>query len=610
MKLKILQQWKSDPIWSLFFEKKGVLLAVLILFLNLFAAFFEGASFGSILLAFSSLSGIESMNVSSIPVLKNLPLQHISQNYLFTLFVISAVMLQTLRSGISYVAQYLSAKLSLKIQMEAQVKVYEQILRFTFPFVSQYKVGDLVKYADAPAAVIPIFFYYANQIIVSSCMILVAVGTMFYLNIPLTCVAFFLFSSFGFLQRIIIRKIVQLSKNLTDHITEFSKHAVQSLYAMRAIHTFNRQESFFKKIVGTLQEIVFSSQKINLWNNAIPAINEIVGILLVGILLVFGAFFLKDSSKNFLPILMTFLLVSYRLSTKVQFVIGGIGGIAAQTGYLLRLKEILDEKGKEFISNKGEKFSLLKKEIAFKNVSLSYLKNKRFAIQNFSLVVPKGKIIALVGASGAGKSSLIDLIIRLYDPTEGQILVDGVDLRSYELGSWRKALGVVSQDTIIFNESIEENILFGHPKATSKQIIEAAKLAHAHEFIQQLPQGYQTSVGERGYRLSGGERQRLALARVFLRDPQILILDEATSSLDSHSERMIQDAIEVFIQRKKTIFVVAHRLSTIYKADEILVLHDGQIIEKGNHQALLEKKGSYFQFWSLQSPEKSLQKSL
>ncbi len=609
MKLMQLHRWKSDPLWSLFFEKKRVLLAAIILLLNLTAALFEGVSFGAILLAFSSLNGIASLNISSYPLLRNLPLQNISQNYVFVLFVISAVILQTFRSGVSYAAQYLSAKLSLKIQMDAQAKVYQQILQFSFPFVSHYKVGDLIKYADAPATVIPPLFFNVNQIMVSSSMIIVAMGMMLYLNTPLTCVAFFLFSLFGFLQRIIIRKIIEFSKNLSDHVTEFSKHAVQSLYAIRAIHTFNRQETIFKKIVGTLKEIVFSSQKVNLWNNAIPAINEIVGILLVGVLLVFGAFFFKDSSKNFLPILMTFLFVSYRLSTKVQFVIGGFGGIAVQMGYLLRLKEILEKKDKEFINARGEKFFRLTQEIAFCNISLSYLKNKRYAIQNFSLVVPKGKIIAFVGASGAGKSSIIDLIIRLYDPTEGKILVDGVDLRTYELGSWRDQLGVVSQDTFIFNDSIEENILFGNERATFDQMVEAAKLAHAHDFIQHLPQGYQTLVGERGYRLSGGERQRLALARVFLRDPQILILDEATSSLDSHSEQLIQKAIEVFIQRKKTIFIVAHRLSTIFKADEIIVLNEGRLIEKGTHQTLIEKKGSYFKFWSLQSSENTLKKT-
>jgi ATP-binding cassette, subfamily B, bacterial MsbA len=603
MNWKQLQQWKSDPLGSLFFEKKRILLAFFVLGLNLFAALFEGGSFGAILFAFSSLNGAESLNLSSYPILRSLPLQNLSQNYLFVLFIISAVLLQTFRSGISYIAQYLTAKLSLKIQMDAQVKVYQQILRFSFPFVSNYKVGDLVKYADAPAAVIPALFFNANQILVSASMILVASGMMLYLNVPLTCLAFFLFSLFAFLQRIIIRKIIELSKNLTIHITDFSKHAVQSLYAIRLIHTFNRQKTIFNKIVDTLKHIVISSQKINLWNNAIPAINEIVGISLVGILLVFGAFFFKESSKNFLPVLLTFLIVSYRLSTKLQFVIAGIGGIATQAGQLIRFKEILEVEGKEFIHSMGKTFSLLRKEIEFRNVSLSYQDIQRNALNNLSFVIPKGKIIALVGSSGAGKSSILDLLVRLYDPSEGMIFVDGVDLRTYELGSWRDQLGVVSQDTFIFNESIQENILFGHLTANSEQVMEAAKLAHAHEFIERMPQGYQTMVGEKGYRLSGGERQRLALARVFLRDPQILILDEATSSLDSHSERLIQDAIEIFIQRKKTIIVVAHRLSTIYKADEILVLNEGELIEKGTHLDLLNKRGSYFNFWSIQSPK-------
>jgi ATP-binding cassette subfamily B protein/subfamily B ATP-binding cassette protein MsbA len=192
-------------------------------------------------------------------------------------------------------------------------------------------------------------------------------------------------------------------------------------------------------------------------------------------------------------------------------------------------------------------------------------------------------------------------LIQLYEPTEGQILIDGENLKNYEVGSWREKLGVVSQDTFIFNESIEENIRFGKLEASLDQIIEAAKLAHAHEFISQLSQGYQTMVGERGYRLSGGERQRLALARVFLRDPDILILDEATSSLDSYSEQLIQDALSAMFQKKKTVIMIAHRLSTILKADQILVLDKGRLVEQGDHHQLLKKEGAYFHFWKLQS---------
>jgi ATP-binding cassette subfamily B protein/subfamily B ATP-binding cassette protein MsbA len=208
-----------------------------------------------------------------------------------------------------------------------------------------------------------------------------------------------------------------------------------------------------------------------------------------------------------------------------------------------------------------------------------------------------------VGESGAGKSSIADLLIGLYEPTSGQVLVDGLALQSYSLESWRKGLGVVGQDTFIFNQSILENIRYGLPQATADEVRDAAHLAQADGFISSLPQGYDTVVGERGYRLSGGQRQRIALARAILMQPEILILDEATSALDSQSERLVQEALNQF-ERDRTVLVIAHRLSTIVRADQIIVLEKGQVVEQGNHQELLELDGKYAHYWALQSGEK------
>jgi ATP-binding cassette subfamily B protein/subfamily B ATP-binding cassette protein MsbA len=216
-----------------------------------------------------------------------------------------------------------------------------------------------------------------------------------------------------------------------------------------------------------------------------------------------------------------------------------------------------------------------------------------------SLEMPRGKTIAFVGSSGAGKSSILDLLLRLYEPTQGAILIDGVDLRTYSTGSWRNYLGVVSQDISIFNDTVEENIRFGALHATAQDVCHAAEQAGLESFIYSLPEGYNTIVGERGFRLSGGQRQRLALARALLRNPDILILDEATSNLDSYSESLIQDALER-LRSERTILIVAHRLSTIMNADQIYVLDQGDLIEQGNHSSLLAQKGVYARFWELQ----------
>jgi ATP-binding cassette subfamily B protein/subfamily B ATP-binding cassette protein MsbA len=208
--------------------------------------------------------------------------------------------------------------------------------------------------------------------------------------------------------------------------------------------------------------------------------------------------------------------------------------------------------------------------------------------------------VALVGSSGAGKSSIADLLVGLYDATEGQILIDGTPLPDFDLISWQQHLGVVSQDTFLFNATIAENISHGSPNASRAQIVEAAEKAQAAGFISDLPDGFDTLIGERGYRLSGGQRQRLSLARAILRDPELLILDEATSALDTQSERLVQQAIDQF-ERQHTVLVIAHRLSTIVKADLICVLDKGQIVEKGSHQDLLDRKGIYAGLWKQQA---------
>jgi len=274
--------------------------------------------------------------------------------------------------------------------------------------------------------------------------------------------------------------------------------------------------------------------------------------------------------------------------------------LAENAGEFDRLREILEPQEKEFSRLGGKLFKGLENEIKFHRVWLQYSPDQEPALKDVSFDIEKGKVTALVGGSGAGKSSIADLLVGLYEPTQGEVLVDGINLNEYSMSSWRSRLGVVSQDTFIFNESILENIRYGKLDATEAEVRESAVAAQADQFIQNLPNGYHTVVGERGYRLSGGQRQRLALARSILKQPEILILDEATSALDSHSEHLVQEALREF-QRDRTVLVIAHRLSTIVNADQIIVLENGEVVERGSHEALLKRKGKYLEYWRLQS---------
>jgi subfamily B ATP-binding cassette protein MsbA len=270
-----------------------------------------------------------------------------------------------------------------------------------------------------------------------------------------------------------------------------------------------------------------------------------------------------------------------------------------------RLFEVLDSPTELMTDNGTRRVDGFHETVTFDRVSFAY--ESEPVLVDIDFTARKGEVVALVGPSGAGKSTLVDLIPRFYDPTAGRILVDGLNTREIQLSSLRSLTGIVSQDTVLFNDSVRNNIAYGAAhRFTDAQIIAAAKAANAHGFVSELPQGYDTVLGERGTRLSGGQRQRIAIARALLIDPPILILDEATSALDTESERLVQEAIDRLLAGR-TVFVIAHRLSTVIHADQILVLERGRIVERGTHQELLARRGAYFRLYSMQFRDESVE---
>ncbi len=597
----------ASEVKKIFLGPKGTntVLFGLVLLPNLVAALLEGISFAMILLAFSVLrtEGRPDFNLSWIHVSTNMIswLEALSAAEAFTVFISGAIGLQVLRSLFTYFGAIASIFLGTRMQIEAQHKVYRQILNFSFPFVSRYKVGELVEYTNTPTTMIRVVMDELNKGVVSILAILASLTVMFFLSPSLTWLALAVFGCLGLFQKLVIRKISSISESVSLHLVNFNKHIVQSLHGLRAIYTFDRQKTMMSNISSTLYQFAAATKKLYFWNHASAPINEIMGIILVGIFLVIGQ--TQEKSATALPLLLTFITIVYRLNGRMQALLLSINTVAMNWGAILRLEEILTPSGKEFSKGGERDFPGLQNRIVFENVNLSYTTGQQPAVNSFTATILKGTTVAFVGHSGAGKSSVIDLLIRLYEPTSGRILIDDTNLHEIKVGDWRKILGVVSQDAFIFNESIAENIRFGRLDATLEEIIRAAESAGAHEFINRLPQGYNTVVGERGYRLSGGERQRIALARALIRDPEILILDEATSSLDSQSERLIQDAIDTF-RGRKTVILIAHRLSTVTAADIIFVMEKGVISESGSHENLLKREGIYSRYWSLQANKK------
>lgn len=320
-------------------------------------------------------------------------------------------------------------------------------------------------------------------------------------------------------------------------------------------------------------------------------LSEFLGISAVAILLWFGAkqvFAGEISAATFI----TFLYAFYNVIEPAKALSGATYNIRKGMGALERVQAILQADVSIREAENARPIDAFTDQIEFRNVSFRYANADRPAVEGIDLVIPRGKIIALVGASGAGKSTLADLLPRFYDVTDGQILVDGVDIRQLRTHDWRSLLGIVSQEAILFNDSVRNNILFSSTGASEEALIAAARAANAHDFISVLPEGYDTNIGDRGSKLSGGQRQRLTIARALLKNPPVLILDEATSALDSESEQLVQAALDRLLANR-TALVIAHRLSTVQHADEIVVLDGGRIVERGTHESLMQQ-GQYY----------------
>lgn len=593
----MLKQFLSHPIASLFFSdtKKNVLLTSAMLVFNLLAAFLEGISFAFLLLGFTAIS----TESASLPEWLPTYFSGLKHTLLFVFFLLAAIFGQLLRSAVAYLGQIATTYLTVNIQTKAQQSIYTQIFSLSFSSVSRYKMGDLINHATAPPTFFPQVMDGINRLSVSIMMIAGYLIFMFSLSWQLTACVLLLFTLAACMQKALIKKIVSASHAQAEHTTHLNKETAQNLDGLKTVHLFDRQQHILRKIEMTLRHLATSTFRLCKWNHLILPVNEMITILLVGSAMLLGLFFLGDQSL-LIPFLIIYLSLTHRLGSRLQAAMSSWSTIAYHFGPLCRVGEILSNKDKEFLSKEGKKFTTFRHAISFENVSFRYPERKNFAIKNISLAIPKGKITALVGASGGGKSTILNLLLRLFDPTEGSILVDETPVSEMDVSSWRGLIGIVNQDVFLFHDSVEANICFGNLNASHEGVIAAARQAGAHEFIEKLPNGYQTLIGEKGYRLSGGERQRISLARALIRKPAILVLDEATSNLDSQTEYAIQEALDQ-LHGKITILAVAHRLATIKKADQIILLEKGRIIEQGSHTALLDLDGRYSQFWALQT---------
>jgi subfamily B ATP-binding cassette protein MsbA len=500
-----------------------------------------------------------------------------------------------LKNLFKYLGSITSVKYEEGIIKSIRDEVFAKLTSFSPGYYSQKRQGDFLSVitnettalSNASITAFSTIIREGVQVVLFA-LLLLSISWDLTLITSLTAVAAVLILRFA--RKFLNRYAGRMQSAMADYTSTMQ----ETFYGIKIIKAYNAEKNFVSKFFKDTLKYVKAAVKHKRIITLIPALNEIFAIFALCVVLFFGGYKVLHSQLT-ADDLMLFLFSLFSIMSPLTSVLSNIAQIPR--GYVAaeRIFEILNEEEK--VKSGDLRHPTFQNSINFNNVSFTY--DKEPVLKNINLEIPKGKKIALVGSSGSGKSTILDLLVRFYDPQDGSITLDNIDIRKFYLSDYRSLFGIVSQETMLFNDTIENNIRIGRDNIPFEQVVEVAKLANAYDFIMQTENGFQTRIGDRGMTLSGGERQRIAIARALLGNPEILIFDEATSALDTESEKTVQNAINSVL-KDKTAVLVAHRLSTIIDADEICVIKDGTIIERGDHRQLIENKGAYNYLYELQ----------
>jgi subfamily B ATP-binding cassette protein MsbA len=525
----------------------------------------------------------------------------------YALLLVVSIIISTflLKNLFNYLALNHLMLLKNGVLRDLRNKMFDKIIDLPVSYYSERRKGDIMARMLGDVNEVQNSFFSILELVVKEPMtILFTIGAMVAISFKLTLFVFIFIPISGFIITKIGKTLKVKSKKAQDENGYLISIVEETLGGLKVVKSYNSEGTFREKFNNSIERLYKLSNSIGVKNNLSSPMSEFMGIVVIAILLWYGGnMVLVEKFACGAPLLegskfLAYMGLAYNILTPAKAISKASYQVKSGLAAAERVFDVLEVENT--ITNKSNAIvkGTFTDKITIENINFKY--EDENVLKNFSLEVSKGKTVALVGQSGSGKSTIANLLTRFYDVQEGIIKIDGIDIKDMNLKSLRDLMGLVTQDSILFNDTIKANISLGKPEATDDEIIEALKIANAYEFVKDLPEGIYTNIGDSGNKLSGGQKQRLSIARAVLKNPPIMILDEATSALDTESERLVQIALENMMQNRTSI-VIAHRLSTIQKADTIVVMHKGKIVEQGTHDELLAKNGTYSKLVTMQS---------
>lgn len=513
-------------------------------------------------------------------------------------FIIVIFLLKNLTN---YLALYFITHLRNGMIKDLRTELYGKVIRLPFSYYSGTTKGDVIaKITTDVNEISNSFMSFMEMIVKEPLTILFTLGAMVIFSVDLTLFVLFFIPIAGFIISKVGKSLKKKSMRVQQQQGKILSSLEETIGGLKVIKSFTAENLFTEKFSGINKRLFNFANIVSNRQNLASPLSELLGIIVIGILLVYGGYLVFEDKSMEAGFFLGYILLAYNILTPAKDISKASYALKRGSASAERITALLETELS--IEDKPDAIdkTTFEKGLTLENINFRY--ETENVLTGFSLNVPKGQTVALVGQSGSGKSTIANLLTRFYDVQDGNVRLDGLDIRDIKLKSLRGLIGLVTQDSILFNDTIRNNVALGKPDASDEEIMDALKIANAYEFVKDLPEGIETNIGDSGNKLSGGQKQRLSIARAVLKNPPIMILDEATSALDTESERLVQQALENMMQNRTSV-VIAHRLSTIQKADRIVVMQKGRIVEQGTHDELIAHDGTYKKLVMMQSFE-------